>query len=150
VSLAGGGAPISLAINEYTVKGKVLSMAILLGVVFVIATILMRSVTAGLLVVMPLVMFLVVTIGIFSWLWIAFDIAGWSIAAIGVGIGADYAVYFLYRLRESFEKSGRLEKALGTAMQTSGRAILFVALAIGSGFAVYASASFLPLKLSGV
>ena len=150
VYLAGGAGPITLAINEYTVNGKALSIGVLLGVVFVLAALLMQSAIAGALVVMPLVMVLIVVIGLFSWLGIAFDIAGSSIATIGVGIGADYAIYFLYRLREGVGQACSVEKALAAAMQSSGRAVLFVAMAIAAGFAVFGVADYLPLKLSGV
>ena len=58
-----------------------------------------------------------------------------SILAIAAGVGADYAIYFLYRLREERARVADDAAALHNAMQTSGRAIIFVAASIGAGFA---------------
>ena len=58
-----------------------------------------------------------------------------SIIAMAAGIGADYAIYFLYRLREEHQRSRDDAAALGAALQTSGRAVLFVAASIAAGFA---------------
>lgn len=149
VSLAGGAGPTLVAVNDDTVRGKVLNIAIVLGVIFVIASLLLRTPFGGAYVAAPLAMALVVNIGLFSWLGIAFDLGGASIAAIGVGIGADYAIYFLYRLREELRRAGSMEEALRAAMETSGRAVLFVALAISAGFAVYLLASFYSFRLIG-
>ena len=150
VSVAGGVAAITLALNEHTIAGKRLNIAIVLAAIFGIASILLGSISGGAFVVAPLVMVLVVTLGLFAAFRIAFDLAGASIAAMGVGIGADYAIYFLCRLREETEESPILETAIRRAMETSGRAILFVALAIAAGFAVYLFAGYRPLKLCGL
>ncbi|MGH7896801.1 MAG: MMPL family transporter, partial [Candidatus Binatia bacterium] len=149
VSLAGGVGPTLLAINEDTVKGKMLNIAIVLAVIFLIASVLLRTPLGGAYVVAPLVMALVVNLGCFSWLGIAFDLGGASIAAIGVSIGADYAIYFLYRLREEYRRCGDIDSALSDAMETSGRAVLFVALAISAGFSVYSMADFYSFHIVG-
>jgi len=150
VSIAGGAGPTVLALNDDTVRGKALNIAIVLAVIFVIASVLLRTPQGGAYVAAPLVMALVVNLGLFSWFQVAFDVAGASIAAIGVGIGADYAIYFLYRLREEFRLTGNIEDALTRAMETSGRAVLFVALAISAGFGIYATADFYSFHIVGI
>ncbi len=149
VWLAGGVGPTILALNEDTVKGKVLNMAVVFGVIFVIASLLLRTPLGGLYVTAPLAMALIVNLGAFSWLNVAFDISGASIAAIGIGIGADYAIYSLYRLREEFWESGDIDAALRLTMETTGRAVLFVALAISAGFGVYLISDFYAFRILG-
>jgi predicted RND superfamily exporter protein len=149
VSIAGGVGPTVLALNDDTVKGKTLNIAIVLAVIFAIASVLLRTPLGGAYVAAPLVMALVVNLGLFSWLGVAFDVGGASIAAIGVGIGADYAIYFLYRLREEFRETGEIREALTRTMETSGRAVLFVALAISAGFGIYATADFYSFHIVG-
>jgi hypothetical protein len=149
VSIAGGVGPTVLALNEDTVKGKALNIAIVLAVIFTIAGVLLKTPLGGAYVAAPLVMALIVNLGLFSWLGVAIDVGGASIAAIGVGIGADYAIYFLYRLREEFRQCGDIGEALTRAMETSGRAVLFVALAISAGFGIYATADFYSFHIVG-
>jgi len=149
VSIAGGIGPTLFALNEHTVEAKKLNIAMLLVVIFVIASILLRTALGGAYVVAPLAMALLVNLGLFAWLGVAFDICGATIAAIGIGVGADYAIYFLYRFREEFQETGEVTSALQRTMQTSGRAVLFVALAISAGFTINIPSDFYQLRLLG-
>lgn len=150
VSLAGGVGPTMLALNDHTVKGKLLNIGVVLAVIFAIASLLLRTPLGGAYVIAPLVMALVVNLGLFAWLGVAFDLSGASIAAIGVGIGADYAIYVLYRLREEFQRTGAIEPALRATIDTTGRAVLFVALAISAGFGVYLTSDFYAFRILGL
>jgi predicted RND superfamily exporter protein len=150
VSLAGGVGPTVLALNEHTVKGKVLNIAVVFAVIFVIASLLLRTPVGGAYVTAPLAMALIVNLGAFSWARVAFDMTGASIAATGVSIGADYAIYALYRLREEYQRRGSIEEALQAMMETTGRAVLFVAVAISAGFAVYLISDFYAFHVLGV
>jgi len=150
VTLAGGGGPLLLALSDHVVAGKLLNIATVFVVIFVVASVILRSFVAGAYVIMPLLMALLVDLAIFSWLGVAFDLAGSSIAAMGVGIGADYAIYFLYRFREELGRTGDVGRALDATLASSGQAIFFVALAIGAGFAVYAVSDYYPLKTCGL
>ena len=70
--------------------------------------------------------------------------------AIAAGVGADFAIYFLYRLREEYTRTNQDAVALHATLQTSGRAVLFVAASIGAGFACIGLFSpFLALWLFG-
>ena len=95
-------------------------------------------------------MALTVNLGLFSWSRVAFDMTGASIVATGVSIGADYAIYALYRLREEYRRRGSLDEALRAMMETTGRAVLFVALAISAGFAVYLISDFYAFRILGI
>ena len=150
VLLAGGVGPTLLALNDYTVKGKLLNILVVFAVIFFIASVLLRTLLGGAFVTAPLAMALVVNLGVFSWLRIAFDLSGASIAAVGVGIGADYAIYCLYRLREEFRQTGVIEDALAVMMATTGRAVAFVALAISAGFSVYLLSDFYAFRILGL
>ncbi len=149
VSLAGGVGPTMLALNDHTVKGKALNIAVVLAVIFTIAGVLLRTPLGGALVTAPLLMSLLVNLGAFSWFGVAFDLSGASIVAIGVGIGADYAIYTLYRLREEFQRTANWDDALAATMATTGRAVMFVALAISAGFGVYLISDFYAFRTLG-
>ena len=72
-----------------------------------------------------------------------------TVLAIAAGVGADFAIYFLYRLREEHAGQASDEEAFGAALHTSGRAVLFVAASIGAGFAVMGFSRYLGLRLFG-
>jgi len=150
VSLAGGVGPTVLALNEHTVKGKILNIAVVFAVIFAIASVLLRTPLGGAYVTAPLAMALIVNLGFFAWSRVAFDLTGASIAAVGISIGADYAIYALYRLREEYERTGSIDQAFHEMMETTGRAILFVAFAISAGFAVYLISDFYAFHILGI
>jgi hypothetical protein len=149
VLVAGGGGPITLAVNEHTTYGKLLNMAVVLATIWLVSSIMLRSPRAGLFVVSPLAVTIVLLLGLLGWTGTRLDMGSASIIAIASGIGADYAIYFLYRLREERQRTSSDAEALTAAMQTSGRAIVFVATSIAAGFAVIGISQFLGLRLFG-
>jgi hypothetical protein len=149
VLVAGGAGPVVLAVNEHTTWGKILNMMVVLAVIFLVAAVIMRSAAVGLYAVTPIVVTVLVLFGALGWTGIRLDMGSSSIIAMASGIGADYAIYFLFRLREEHARLHDDEAAVATALQTSGRAVLFVAASIGAGFAVMAVSPYLGLRLFG-
>lgn len=149
VLVAGGSGPTVLAINEHTTYGKLLNMLVVLAVIYLVASVIMRSPAVGLYVVTPIVITMIVLFGALGWTGIRLDMGSASVIAMAAGIGADYAIYFLFRLREEYRRLGDEAAAVGAAFQTSGRAILFVASAIAAGFACMAWSPYLGMELFG-
>jgi hypothetical protein len=149
VLIAGGGAPTILAVNEHTTHGKLLNMLVVLCVIYLVSSVMLRSPLAGLYVVCPIVATVAILFGMLGWTGIRLDMGSASVIAMAAGIGADYAIYFLYRLREERARLGSDEAAFGAALHTSGRAVLFVAASIGAGFAVMGFSRFLGMRLFG-
>jgi predicted RND superfamily exporter protein len=69
---------------------------------------------------------------------------------MAVGIGADYAVYFLFRMREEFQRCGDLREAGATSLVTCGKAITYVASAVAGGYFCLALSGFKMHVLLGV
>ena len=149
VLVAGGVGPTVLAVNEHTTYGKLLNMLVVLGAIYLVSSIMLRSATGGLYVVSPIVVTIAILFGLLGWTGIRLDMGSSSVIAIAAGIGADYAIYFLYRLREERARLDTDAAAVGAALHTSGRAVVFVAASIGAGFAVMAFSQYLGLWLLG-
>jgi len=150
VLMAGGTGPTVLAVNEHTTHTKLVNIVLVLAVIYVISSVVLRSPLGGLYVVTPLAASVVLLFGFLGWTGLRLDMGSASILAIAAGVGADYAIYFLYRLREERAHTSNDAAALHNALQTSGRAILFVAASIGAGFAAIGLFShFLGLWLFG-
>jgi predicted RND superfamily exporter protein len=69
---------------------------------------------------------------------IRLNIATSVISAMAVGLGADYAIYLVYRLREELDQSLDEAAAVRTALTTAGKATLFVASAVAGGYGLLA------------
>jgi hypothetical protein len=70
-------------------------------------------------------------------------------SALTVSIGADYAIYFLYRFRESANMFDNYQERVRSVMATTGKAIFYVASAIASGYAVLIGAGLLYYRQLG-
>jgi predicted RND superfamily exporter protein len=149
VLIAGGAGPTVLAVNEHTTYGKLLNMLVVLAVIYTVSSVIMRSPAVGLYVISPIVVTMIILFGGLGWTGVRLDMGSASVIAMAAGVGADYAIYFLYRLREEHRRLGDDIRAVGTAMQTSGRAVLFVASSIGVGFGCMAWSPYLGMKLFG-
>ena len=132
----GGSVAQGTAIREIIVRAKLLNMLKLAGVVFVLAALVFRSLIAGVLVLIPLACTVLFNFGLLGWTGIPFNIANSITFAMAVGIGADYVIYFLFRLREEQARGTAFDEALKRTLQTAGTATFFVALAIAAGYSV--------------
>jgi hypothetical protein len=149
VLIAGGAGPTVLAVNEHTTYGKLVNMVVVLLAIYVVSSTIMRSAAGGLYVVCPIIVTVIQLFGVLGWTGIKFDMGSSSVISMAAGIGADYAIYFLYRLREERRRVGTDAAAFSLALKTSGRAVLFVAASIGAGFAVMAWSPYLGMRLFG-
>ena len=130
----GGGTAVAGAMNEVMVHGKILNILQIGGVIFLIASMVFRSFIAGLLVLVPLSLAVLGNFGLMGLFGIRLNIATSVISAMAVGIGADYAIYLIYRLREELARGLDEAAAVRTALTTAGKATLFVASAIAGGY----------------
>jgi predicted RND superfamily exporter protein len=130
------------ALTEVMVHGKVLNMLQIAAIILTISALVFRSIAAGILVATPLAAAVLVNFGFMGMLGIPLDVITAPIAAMAVGIGSDYAIYFLYRLREERAAGTEPATALARTMRTSGKAIVYVSSAIAGGYLVLATSGF--------
>jgi predicted RND superfamily exporter protein len=146
----GGGVTNAIALNERMVEGKTNTLIQIALLVVIITAVLLRSLTGGLLVLLPLATAALVNLGLMGWTGILLSMGTAAISAMAIGIGADYAVYFLFRVREELQRTGDLREATSLALNTSGKAIAYVASAVAGGYLCLALSGFKVHVLLGV
>src|SRR4029077_9144617 len=137
-----GSLASTAAATEVMVHGKLRNILQIALITLAIATLLLRSVVGGLLVAMPLGLTVAVNFGVMGLLGIPLDTMTSAISAMAVGIGADYAMYFLFRTREELATEADLQTALERSLATSGKAVLFVSSAVAFGYATLCLSGF--------
>ncbi len=130
------------ALTEVLVRGKLLNMLQISGIITLVSGIMLRSVVGGLLVAAPLLVAVLVNLGVMGFARVPLDIVTAPIAAMAVGIGADYAIYFIFRFREELTSTANPSLALASALRTSGKAIVYVSSAIAGGYLVLCISGF--------
>jgi hypothetical protein len=136
--------------NVTVVREKLQNILQVGAVIFLLSALVFRSFVAGFLVLAPLACAAVVNLGLMGWFgsWLSFATATYT--SMGVSLGADFAIYLLFRVREESRVAICFEDAVQAALLTSGRAVFFVASAIAAGYATLMASDFLPWRQLGV
>ena len=119
-----------LAVTHIT--GLVLSILC----VFLLAALLLRSFFAAAVAVVPVIVSVLGLYAVMGSLGIRLEPATSMFAAISIGVGVDYAIHLVYRLRKTLTTTPDIDIAAAYAMHTTGRACFFNAAALGLGFSV--------------
>jgi len=141
VGVAGGSVGAQAALNEVVVREKIRNIAQVSAIIFVLSALALRSVVGGLFVLVPLAIALGITVGVMGWTGIWLSMSTAAFMAMGVSIGADFAIYLIFRLREELARAS-LADAVSRALVTSGTAIFFVSSAVALGYLVLVCSGF--------
>ncbi|MCX8072301.1 MAG: MMPL family transporter [Candidatus Binatia bacterium] len=136
VGLVGGTLGVQTAMNDTVVHDKIVNVAQIATIIFVLASLVLRSAVGGLFVLLPLSLAVAFNLGLMGWCGIWLDMTTAAITAMGVSIGADFAIYLIFRIREELRKLGDLHEAVRASLRTSGKAIFFVSSAVALGYMV--------------
>jgi predicted RND superfamily exporter protein len=149
VGIAGGSLGAQAALNEVIVAEKIRNTMQVALIIFSLSALALRSVVAGVLVLAPLALAVVVTLGAMGWThtWLSMSTA--TITAMAISIGADFAIYLIFRLQQELEKHD-LESAIRETLLTAGKAIFFVSSAVTLGYLVLAVSRFAAWVQLGV
>jgi hypothetical protein len=132
----GGSVTTPTAMNEVMIAGKIKNIALILIVVFVVAAAMFKSPRLAALILVPLIATIVAVFGVMGLAGIPLQIATATMAALAIGIGADYAIYLTWRLREELQSHADEAGAIAATYASAGKAVMFVATAVGGGYAV--------------
>jgi hydrophobe/amphiphile efflux-3 (HAE3) family protein len=136
VHLAGGGLGVQTAMNEVIVREKILNVLQVTVIIFLLSALVLRSLVGGLIVLTPLGLAVVVNLGIMGWSHTWLSLATAAITSTAISIGADFAIYLIFRVREELRQRDDLAAALHASLLTSGKAIFFVSSAVALGYMV--------------
>jgi predicted RND superfamily exporter protein len=142
VDVAGGTLGVQTAMNDVVVQEKMTNMLQVGSIIVLLCALIFRSAVGGLFVLIPLVLAVVVDFGAMGWTGTWLDMTTAAISAMGISIGADFAIYLIFRVREEYAACESLPDALRAGLVTSGKAIFFVSSAVAVGYAVLAFSGF--------
>ena len=137
--------------SELVIAGQLSSLVTSLVAVFLLTAIMFRSVTAGLICIVPISLVMVFSFGLMGLLNIPLEIGRSLAASMVIGIGIDYTIHFLskyqLKVRDGLTEAEDITVA---TMATSGKAIFFNAVVVVGGFLVFLTSNFLPNFSLGV
>ena len=150
VGIGGGTIGTAGAMNESIIREKILNLIQVAIIIFALAAFVFRSIVGGLLVLTPLAVAVVANLGMMGWSGTPLSLSTAAITSMAVSIGADFAIYLSFRLREELRRTDSLEAALHASLLTSGKAIFFVSSAVALGYLVLPFSGFTAWTQLGV
>ena len=125
--LAGGLIGVMAAVNEVILSGQIESVALALLVLVVICTVVYRSTVAGMLFMVPVIISNTLTFSFMTWKGIGMNINTVPVAALGIGLGVDYAFYIADRIKEEIAAGSTPEHAIYEALHSAGMGVIVTA-----------------------
>ncbi len=126
--LAGGLIGVLAAVNEVLLSGQLQSIALALLLLFVFCAMAYRTPQAGLFFLPLVVLSNTVTFSFMTLKGIGLNINTLPVAALGIGLGVDYAFYIADRIKERYPVSRDVGDAIKFALHKAGRGVVITAL----------------------
>ena len=127
IRLGTGTIALQQSINDTVDYYQWVILGLLNLVILVTCSYAYRSITAGILLLIPVNISNVFLGAVMVQMGIGLDVNTLPISAIGVGVGIDYGIYLLSRICEEYAKCNNHAQAINKAVVTTGKAIFFTA-----------------------
>jgi hypothetical protein len=132
VEVTGGLIGIYEAILDVISRSQASNLLFMFTAVFLCSAIAFRSFIAGLLVLIPLILGNIITFAVMALTGVGLFVYTLPVSALGIGVGIDYSLYILSRLKKELAVR-QTEDAYITTFQTSGRAVCYTAATVTAG-----------------
>jgi predicted RND superfamily exporter protein len=136
----GGGITQEIAITDMILNSQIISILISVVMIFLIVAISNKSVLAGIISAVPLILAVLCNFMVMAFTGIKLNLGTAIIASLTVCIGIDDAIHFIVFYKREY-KSGDPD-SLRRAFLACGKAVCIAALSVGAGFAVLAFSRF--------
>jgi predicted RND superfamily exporter protein len=143
--LAGGPMGILAAVNDEVERGHLANISLIFVVIFLLHSITYRSVPSGAIITLQLATATLLSLAYMAGRGVGLNINTLPVQAVGVGLGVDYAIYIVDRIRqETAATGGDVDEAIRRAIRTTGLAVSFTATTVigGIGFWMFSNLRF--------
>ena len=130
--LAGGYVGVTAAANEEIEHSELIQTCLILVVVMASVLVTYRSFTAPALVFVVLMIAVLVNRAYMGIRGIGLNVNTLPVTAVGIGIGVDYAIYILDRIKEEAQDM-TVNEAIVKTLSTTGAAVVFTAITVVAG-----------------
>ena len=118
-------------------EGHVVGLAVTLTLVFIMAALSFRSLTAGLFCLTPIITTVFGVYAYMGYTGVALSVSSSMFAAIAIGLGVDFSIHTVERLQVLIGRSdGVSDQILMALFPSTGRALLFNFLTLASSFGI--------------
>jgi predicted RND superfamily exporter protein len=131
--MAGGVMGILAAINDEVERSHVANISLIFIVIFILHSLTYQSVPSGSIVFLQISTATMVSLAYMALKGVGLNINTLPVQSVGVGIGVDYAIYIVDRIRQEVADTADIDEAVRRAVRTTGMAVSFTATTVVGG-----------------
>jgi hypothetical protein len=144
-----GIAALWVQLMDYITTSQIRGFLTALLAITGVMCLLFRSVTTGLIAMVPNVVPVAVTLGAMGWVGIPLDYTTVLVAPVAIGIAVDDTMHLMTRLRLEFTRRGDYHEALRVALRDVGRPLVITSVVLVIGFLVNLFSDTIPQRYFG-
>lgn len=145
-----GGLVMYNAQDTYINRGMVRSFILALAIIGLCFLVLFRSLKYGLIALIPSIVPILMTGALLALLDIPLNLGTMIVGAMTMGIAVDDAIHVMSRYLRARGEGNDTHAAIQSAMNESGRAVIFTSIVLVVGFSVMLLGSFIPYIYTGL
>ena len=138
-----------LVFTDLILEGQIKSLILSLIIIIVLLSLMFKKISIGLIGSVPIIITALISFGVMGFLDIPLNTTTALLSSIAIGIGIDYAVHFLEQYRHNASFTDNKLTAAQKTMAHSGRAIIYNAIVVITGFLVLLFSVFPPNRELG-
>ena len=135
--MAGGAVGVQAGIRDAIADSQIENLVYALAGVFLFCALNFRSLSAGFILLVPLIVSNLITFALMAAFHIGLTTNTYPISSIGIGFGVDYGIYLLSRIIEERGAGAQLVPAVAQSLKTCGRTIVQVASTLTIGLLLW-------------
>jgi len=118
--------------------------------IFIFAWAMMRSLVAGLFVMVPVIAAVILNFAIMGVTGVTIGWGSSMFTSVAICIGVDYAIHLIYKVKHEYERLQNINEALPLSLATTGKTIFFNAIVVVAGFMVLMASQMPPNQQMGL
>jgi hypothetical protein len=132
---------ILAAINEEVERAHIANIVLIFGVILVLHSVTYNSIPSGFIILTQIATATMLSLAYMALMGIGLNINTLPVQSVGVGIGVDYAIYIVDRIRQEVADTADIDEAVRRAVRTTGMAVSFTATCIVGGIVLWSFSS---------
>lgn len=137
IDLAGGPVGVTAAINEEAYETNLIVVPAVLALIFLFTLWFYGSMHAGVMMLVSMGFATTLTYACMGLLGMGLNVNTVPMIAVGIGLGVDYAIYMMDRIKEAMHVARDLQDAVRRAVSTTGVAIALTATTLIGGIIMW-------------
>jgi len=135
--MAGGSMGILAAINDEVERSHVANISLIFFIIFVLHSTTYKSIPSGAIILLQISTATMLSLAYMAVRNVGLNINTLPVQSVGVGIGVDYAIYIVDRIRQEVADTADIDEAVRRAVRTTGMAVSFTATTIVGGIVLW-------------